>query len=115
MTEFYDKLLSITSTEIFKKGKWNLLNPISSWDDNKTYGHILAWMWIYKNEKRLVVINYSETIATCRIKIDVKGYPEEFVIKDLLADQIYLRSAVEVLNLGLFIELKPYHSHIFSF
>jgi hypothetical protein len=115
LTEFYDKLLSITSAEIFKKGKWNLLNPISSWAGNKTYERILVWMWTYKDEKRLVVINYSETVATCRIKIDVKGYPEEFLIKDLLADQVYLRSAGEILNLGLFIELKPYHSHIFSF
>jgi hypothetical protein len=115
IAEFYNKLLSITSEEIFKKGKWTLLNPISSWGNNKSFENILAWMWIYKDEKRLIVVNYSETIATCRIKLDVRGYPEEFEIKDLLNDQIFVRSAEEVFNMGLFIELKPFHSHIFSY
>ncbi len=115
VNNFYNKLLSITSEEIFKKGKWNLLSPISSWGENKSYENMLAWLWTYKEEKRLIVINYSETVATCRIKLDVRGYQEEFVIKDLLNDAAYTRSAEEVFHAGLYIELKPYHAHIFSY
>ena len=115
LTEFYNNLLSITSDEVFKKGKWTLVDPISSWGNNKSFENILAWTWTNKDEKRLVVINYSETVATCRIKLDVRGYQKEFVVKDLLTDQDYVRSVEEVFNLGLFIELKPYHSHIFSY
>ena len=113
--EFYNKLLSITSREIFKNGKWTLLEPICSWETNTTFKNILAWEWTWHNEKIIVVINYSAVISTCRIKLDLRGFQEEFIIADLLNDQTYTRSAEEVYHSGLYIELKPYHSHIFSF
>jgi hypothetical protein len=113
--DFYQKLFIITSTEIFKKGEWSLLEPASSWEGNETFKNMLAWSWVFKNDKRLVVINYSASVSSCRLKFDVKDYPKEFEIKDLLNDQIYTRSLKEVSNTGLFIELKPYQSHIFAY
>jgi hypothetical protein len=35
-------------------------------------------------------------------------------IKDLLNEEEYVRSITEIKNPGLFVELKSYHSHIFS-
>lgn len=115
LKNFYNKLLTIVSHEIFNKGKWTLLEPEPSLDSNTTFINILAWTWSFKDEKRLVVVNYSETISTCRIKLDVRGYQEDFSIKDLLNDQSYMRSAEEVYNSGLYIELKSFQSHIFTF
>ena len=115
MKNFYDKLLSITSNEIFKRGKWTLLNPEFSYNNNKSFVNLLAWMWTFKEEKRIVVVNYSDAVSTCRLKLDVRGYSEEFVIADLLNDQSYTRSAEEVYHHGLYIELKPFQAHIFSF
>ncbi len=112
---FYEKLLSITKEEIFKKGNWILHSPVSSWEGNETYKNILAWQWKKNGENRLVVVNYSSYVSTCRIKIDVREYPEEFVIIDLLNDEKYTRSAEEVYHSGLYIELKPFQSHIFSY
>ncbi len=111
---FYEKILKITSDETFKKGKWELLEPISSWGNNYTYRHILSWMWSYKTEKRVVVINYSDIVGTCRLKLDTRGYPENFEITDLLNEQIYLRSSEEVFHTGLYVELKPWQAHIFK-
>lgn len=115
MKDFYDKLLSITSQEVFKKGNWQMLEPIKSCDRNQTYENCLAWIWTFQNEKRVVVINYSNIIITCRLKLDVRGYSEQFVLKDLLNNQNYSRSAAEISSAGLYIELKPYHAHIFSY
>lgn len=115
LKDFYNKLLTITSHEIFNRGKWIFLEPEPSLDNNTTFSNILVWIWSFKDEKRLIVINYSETLSTCRIKLDVRGYPEDFLIKDLLNDQSYMRSAEEVYNSGLYIELKPFHSHIFTY
>ncbi len=112
---FYKTLLSITSQEIFKRGQWKLLEPLPSWDGNETFKNILAWQWVYNSQKRVVVVNYSTSLAACRLKLDVKGYQEELFIIDLLNDQSYTRSAEEVFQLGLYIDLKPYQSHIFSF
>lgn len=112
---FYNNLLSITSHEIFKHGKWELLKPLSSWENNSTFKNILAWEWIHHNERRIVVVNYSDTLSTCRLKLNLRGFQEEFIMNDLLNEQSYIRSAEEVYHTGLFIELKPYHSHIFAF
>ncbi|MFA7289281.1 MAG: glycosidase, partial [Melioribacteraceae bacterium] len=60
-------------------------------------------------------INHSETLSKCRIKLNLEGYQEEFELVDLMTDQKYLRSAEEISGIGLYVELKPYHTHIFKF
>ncbi len=113
--EFYDKLFEITNDEIFIKGSWNLIDVLPSWDGNKTHKNIIAWQWKLTHQKRLVVVNYSAETSQCRIKLDVKGYPEEFRINDLFNDQNFIRSAEESYNKGLFIELKNFQSHILAY
>jgi hypothetical protein len=113
--DFYERLFNITSQECFKRGNWQPLKAVQSWDGNETFINCLAWLWIFKKEKRFVVINYSNIIVTCRLKLDVRGYPEQFEIKDLLNDKNYIRSVEEVFHTGLYIELRPYQAHIFSF
>jgi len=113
--EFYQKLFSITSEEIFKKGEWSLISPATSWTGNETYLNMLALHWKLNDEKRLVVINYSTVVSSCKIKLEVKDYPEELELIDLMNDQIYFRFSDEVYYTGLYVELKPYQSHIFSY
>ena len=115
MLNFYQKLLKITSNEIFHQGEWSLLNPLPAWSNNTTNSNMLAWIWNYKNENRLVVINYSDVKSQCRIKLDVRDYDESFEVFDLLNDTSYLRSSEEVFHVGLFIELQPFQGHIFAF
>ncbi|MEW6652590.1 MAG: alpha-amylase family glycosyl hydrolase [Bacteroidota bacterium] len=111
---FYSKLLKICSAEVFKKGTWKLLKPLSSWETNLTYQNILAWEWQLRDERRIVLINYSEAQSSCRLKLDITGYPEELIFKDLLNDVNYNRSAEEIYVLGLYIELKPWQAHILA-
>ncbi len=111
----YDKLLNITREEIFKTGEWKLLDTEKSWFNNETHLNLLAWEWEYMNERRLVVVNYSETLSTCRIKLNLEGYPEEITLHDLISEHSYLRNSEEIVSEGLYIELKPYNSHIFEY
>lgn len=113
--DHYNKLLKITKEDIFKFGEWELLEPEKSWFNNETYQNLLAWEWNYKDERRLVVINYSDVLSSCRIKLDLEGYPDEIVLKDLFHDQSYRRSSEEIVSQGLYVELKAYQSHIFSY
>ena len=115
LQEFYDKLISITLKEIFKRGEWALLETQPAWDQNHTNKNLLAWLWSLSDQKIVVVVNYSDIVSVCRIKLDVRGYPDEFVIKDLLNDESYTRSTEEIFHSGLYIELKPWHSHILEF
>jgi len=111
----YDKLLTIVSADIFKYGNWSLCESISAWDGNDSFQNILAWKWNYKSENILVAVNYSDKICSCKVKLDLTGYPSEFELKDILNDKSYIRSAEEIHFQGLFIELKPFKSHIFSY
>jgi len=115
LKNFYYKLLKITAQKVFKEGTWKLLTPILSWVNNFTYLNIIAWEWRLNDERRVVIVNYSEFLSTCRIKLDIEGYPEELIIIDLLHDVSYVRSAEEVYSLGLYVELKPWQAHILSF
>ncbi|MDQ7816710.1 MAG: alpha-amylase family glycosyl hydrolase [Melioribacteraceae bacterium] len=115
MIEFYNKLFSVTANDIFKEGTWSLLETITSWEGNTTFKNMLAYQWMLGNQKRLVIVNYSDVVSSCRLKFDITGYPEEFEMEDLLNNQKYIRSGEEIISTGLYVELKPWHAHIFSF
>ncbi|MCB0742725.1 MAG: glycosidase [Ignavibacteriales bacterium] len=115
LVEFYDKLFRITSSEVFKYGKWEMLNPIPSWETNRTYQNILAWKINYEERKRLIVVNFSREVAQCKIELNLINYPSKFKLKDILNYKTYFRKTDEVINEGLFIELGPFKSHIFSY
>jgi len=113
--DYYEKLLEITSDEIFVEGTWQLLEPLSSFEGNNSHQNFLAWLWTYKADHRLVVVNFTDSIAQCRIKLDVAGYDDIIKMTDLLTNVEYIRSSLEVYHQGLFVELKPYHSHIIAY
>jgi len=115
ISEFYDRLLKIVNHDVFKKGEWSLVDVKPASEGSHSYKNILAWLWKYSAEKRLVVVNYSDSIASARIKMDVRGYPEEFVLVDVLNEQSYTRSSEEALSVGLFVQLKNFKSHIFAY
>lgn len=113
--EYYKKLFSITCADAFQYGECKIKNPIQAWPNNFTFHNFLVWEWQYNDERRLVIINYSDTISQCRIIIDPGDYTENILFKDILNDAEYLRSAEEVCTTGLYIELKNFQTHIFSY
>jgi glycosidase len=112
--KFYENLLQITKSGIFKTGTWQMINPLQADTDNNTRENILAWQWSLENELRIVVVNYSHSTSQCRLKIDLSAGKKAVHLEDLLTKIIYNRSVNEMRDPGLFIELKGYQSHIFS-
>lgn len=115
INDHYTKLLSIIKSEIFQIGKWTLHEPFPAWEGNNSYRNLLSWSWEYENERRLVVVNYSDSIAQGRIRCEVGGFPEKIYLTDLLNGQVYHRYSAEMAYPGIFIELQNFQSHIFSF
>jgi glycosidase len=113
--EFYDKLLYITKSEIFKNGDWKILEPFAVGDNDDSYQNLLAWQWRLGNEVRLVIVNYNNSTSRCRLKFDLDISNEEVVLSDILNETEYKRSKKEIIEKGLFVELKSFNSHIFSF
>ncbi len=114
LKEYYNKILKITKSEIFKIGKWLMIDPIPVSNNNDTFENMFAWQWRLGKNLRIVVINYSAATAQCRIRFELKTENKEIKMTDLITNEEYSRSVSEIRNLGLFVELKSYHSHIFS-
>lgn len=111
---FYNRLLEILKDQIFEKGNWTLLDPISVGIGNFSNDNILAWQWELSGKVIIIIINYSDITSQCRLKFDVDKSCDKIVLTDLLNNQKYIRKVKEILDQGLFIELKAYNSHIFA-
>jgi hypothetical protein len=114
LKEYYNTVLKITKSEIFKEGDWLMIDPLPISENNDTFEKIFAWQWKLGDELRIVVINYSSSTSLCRIRVEFKTAEKEIKLIDLLSNEEYTRSVNEIKNSGLFIELKSYHSHIFA-
>lgn len=113
--EFYNHLLSITNHNIFKNGSWEFLETSPASINDPSYDNLLAWLWKLNDEYRIVVINYSTNTARCRLKLRIASANDDVVLVDLINNANYKRSIKEMGEKGLFIELKSFNSHIFSF
>lgn len=113
--EFYRKLFEITNTKIFKEGNWKNLDILPAGDNDNTYENLMAWQWHYNNQVRIIIVNYNNTTSRCRLKFKLHIDLDELTLTDLLNDVKYKRSKKEILEKGLFIELKSFNSHIFAF
>lgn len=112
---FYEKLMSITSDEVFLNGLWQQLWPLEAWPGNESHQQMLAWEWRKGDDRRLVVVNYSGATCQCRLKFDLSGMADSLEFVDLLHDVGYQREREEIIQQGLFIELAGYQGHIFVF
>jgi glycosidase len=112
---FYEKLLNIAKSEIFKYGDWQILRTKPSWETDPTFKNIISYIWNYNNQYRLVVINYSEKVSSARINFDTPQGMREIMLTDLLNNKKYARNSVEIRNEGLYVQLGPFQSHIFAF
>ena len=88
---------------------------MSAGNGNLSFQNFLAWQWSYNNSNALVIINYSDLTSQCRIKIESKSKRNFIILHDQLNVKIFDRSVSEIKNPGLFIELKGFASHIFTF
>lgn len=113
--DFYKKLLRITNSEIFKYGKWEMVDCTSAWEGSRTFNNFLIWKIAFNQRNRIVVVNYSREVSQCRVSLNLSQYPPKFKLKDILNSKTYYRKTEDVMKEGLFIELGPYKCHIFSF
>lgn len=113
--EFYRNLFQITKAEVFRKGDWKLLEPIAIGQNDRSFENLLAWQWRLEDDVRIVIINYHNSTSRCRLKFDINVSSDEIILSDLLNSNTYKRSVNEINEKGLFVELKSFNSHIFSF
>ncbi|MEP0862001.1 MAG: glycosidase [Ignavibacterium sp.] len=111
---YYYKLLRITKHSTFRKGEWGMLDAIPAANSDYSFENILIWQWKYENNLFLVAVNYANSTSRCRVRFETPKDKMIINLNDILNSVSYERSVEEINERGLYIELKPFSSHIFS-
>jgi Alpha amylase, catalytic domain len=105
---FYDKLLAAINSPIFRDGAWSLCER-SGWPDNSSFQNLVAWNWVKDNDRRLIVVNFSDSASQARVQVpwqEERGATWRLI--DALSDASYDREWDEIAASGLHVELGPW-------
>jgi hypothetical protein len=117
---FYQLLLREASHPIYGAGDWQGREALPAWDLNASHRNLIAYTWRGEfedgDERRLIVVNYSDHSSQGRVMLpdfDLKG--RTWHLTDVMHLTHYERDGDNIANNGLYIDLLPWQSHIFSF
>jgi hypothetical protein len=111
---FYTKLLAAINAPVFRDGEWKLCAR-NGWPDNPTFQNLVAWSWVKDDDRRLIVVNLSDSGAQARVQVpwsEVSG--QTWRLADALSDAIYDRHGDDMLSPGLYVDLGPWEFHFFQ-
>jgi hypothetical protein len=111
---FYKIFLNITNAPVFKMGNWVLLNAQGTSDA----GRLLVWRWDHGTEKRLCVLNFSDSNAGGYVVVsnaEEKNGNDTIPVTDLLTGDVYYRSASKMRTQGLFVLVNSWYGQIFEY
>jgi hypothetical protein len=112
---FYCMLMSEATLPIYHEGEWSLREVFPAWDLNATSQNLIAYTWRLGDERRLIVINYSSTPSQGRVGLPDFGLEDrQWRLLDVLHDVSYEREGDDMAEHGLYIDLHPWESHIFT-
>lgn len=112
---FYGKLLTLVRRLSLREGEW-LLCETRGWPDNASHRNLVAWCWRRQGEETLLVVNFSGVRSQGRVRLpweELRG--RRWVLTDVLNEVEYERDGGEMLDPGLFVDLKAYGYHGFRF
>lgn len=113
---FYRKLLAELSHPALRRGRWKLLEASPAWEGNCTSEQFVIQRWDAGGRgSRLAVANFGPQQAQCYVRLDlthIRG--RQVVLRDLLSDAVYERDGNTLLQPGLYLDMAPYHVHLFQ-
>ena len=112
---FYQQLLCVVNDPVIHSGEWTLLTPVMAWDGNDSFQNILAWQWQHNETTKIIVINFSDQLCQCRLFLPIAFKGKDIKLEDNLTGIKYSRRVYDIKENGLYVELKPYQSHIFTY
>jgi len=112
----YGVLLSLLRQPAMRDGAWSLLDCMPAWDGNWTSDCFIAWVWQGADgQRRLVAVNYAAHQSQCYVRFPFPELSGRGVrLNDLAGLVAYDRDGNELLSRGLYVDLPPWHFHVFS-
>jgi len=111
--QFYDRLLKVVNTPAFHNGEWRLIEVSQVREGNESHHNLLAWLWHYVWQLKVVVVNYSSTPGQGWLKLPppLKA-TGRIMFHDELGGITFTRDAEGMSQQGLYVNLDPYHAQI---
>jgi hypothetical protein len=112
---FYDRLLAVLASEVFRDGAWTLVPTQPAWAGNPTAPDFIAYAWQAPEDGRyLVVVNYSDHQGQCRLRLpfgDLAG--RQFRLVDMMGSEAYARDGSGLNDPGLYVDLGAWRFNVF--
>lgn len=115
IASFYERLLSVLKSNGFREGTWSLISPARAWDGNPTDQDFVSFAWERgEGERYIVVVNYSDHQAQCRLRLPFEGLAGRNVrLVDMMGSEAYDRAGADLVEPGIFIDLGAWHYNVF--
>jgi hypothetical protein len=116
LAKFYDRLLAVLRRPAARDGGWQLLECLPAWEGNWTWDCVLAFAWQGPDEERLLVaVNYAENQSQCYVRLPFANLGKgRWRLTDLLGDATYDRDGNDLKARGLYLDVPPWQTHVFS-
>jgi len=113
---FYDKLLNVLRLPAVRQGQWRLLECLPAWDGNGSWDSFISYSWLGSGKEHvLTAVNYASYPSQCYLKMLFPEFKNRSVrLMDLIASSSFIREGNELLERGLFVDLKPWSYHVFD-
>jgi hypothetical protein len=117
---FYDDLFGVLADPVTHDGYWTLLDPRPAWADNPSHNRIVAFTWTDAADgagrlRYVAVVNLADTASQGYLPLD---HPElvgrRVTLADRLGPERYDRSGDQLVNEGLYVDLRPWAHHVFE-
>jgi hypothetical protein len=114
LRSFYTALLAVVTSPALRDGEWKPCT-LSGWPDNASYHNLVAWSWQHGESRYLIIVNLSEHAAQAHVRADLGSIAgATWQLRDAVSGHSYTRSGDELVAPGVFIDLGPWHSHVFE-
>lgn len=113
---YYEKLLQETREPIYHHGEFYLFETRMAGGGDASHSNLIAYGWRDAGKAlRLVIVNLTGNQSYARIPLghwaELAG--KKWQLHDVIDNSVYERDGGELCNAGLFVDLRPYESHIF--
>jgi len=114
--QFYSLLLPLLKETAFREGEWKLLDCHPAWAGNASSDAFIAFAWTRgDNERRLVVVNYSEHNSQCYVSVPWQDLGKRtWQLYDQMSPAIYNRDGEDLSSHGLYLDIGPWAFHVFD-
>jgi hypothetical protein len=115
LQDFYRRLLAVIGSDCFDEGEWKLCD-LSGWPDNSSWINVLAWCWNWRQERYLIVVNFSDFKSQALIRVpwqDIGG--EQWRLVDVISGGQFERDGDQMQSPGLYVDLEGWKWHFLRF